>query len=361
MRKIALCLLLVMASCGQQKPEAKKPSPVKVVLSPAISKMVPYYVRTIGNTKAFASVNIIPQVDGQITAYHFTDGTDVSKGDLLYTLDPSPFEASLKEAQGQHKQAAASLSYQNEKVRSYQGLLSDDYVSKLNYDHYISDAQVAEGQVSQYAGAVKKAEVNLTYCTIAAPFDGRCGYHQFDPGNVVKANQEKPLVTINQITPLYIYFTVAERYLPQINHYQSQSVEGLEVRFSIVGIEEKTYSAHLDFIDNGVDSNTGTILLRALIPNEDKKLWPGQFTHLDLYLYMIPNAILVPEQALAQDVTGYFLYVTKDDHTVEQRRVTVGQRHGNNRVIETGVSKGEHVVTGGNNLLYPGAPYEVKQ
>lgn len=228
MKRFYLMLLLCLAGCsdGNHADKKEKP-PVNVVLAEAISKSVPYYVSAIGNTEAYSTVDITPQVSGKLTGYYFTDGQDVKKGDLIFTIDPDLYQAELEEAQGQLVQAKSNLDYQKQRVDRYKGLLPEDYVSKLDYLQYLSDAGTAKGQVIQYKGSVDKAEVNLDYCTIKSPIDGRCGRHLVDPGNVVRADQEQPLVTINQITPLYLLFTVAEKFLPMIQKYQAEVKGGV--------------------------------------------------------------------------------------------------------------------------------------
>ncbi len=353
-----LGMVLVVSACKTPE-EKKEPAPAKVVLSKAYSKTMPYVVRTIGNTSPFASVQVRPQVGGEIMGYYFEDGGLVDIGDLLYTIDPRPYEAFLEEALGQYEQAKASLAYNEQKVERYKGLLPEDYVSILDYEQYLSEKEISSGQVIQYEGAVKDAQVNLGYCTIYSPLKGICNRHTYDPGNIVTANEETPLLTINQIDPIYALFTVSEKYFPEIYRYHRKSEKGLTVVIRIMGEEKETYTGVLDFLDNTVNAATGTLLMRAIFPNADAWIWPGQFVHVDIQLYEISNAILVPELAIRRDVEGAYLFVAKEDGTVQQQRVSLGQNFDGEQIIMEGVKAGESVVVQGQLALSDGSHYVI--
>jgi len=350
---LLICLILASASCQKKSSKTKAPAPY-VELATATSKTVPYVIRTIGNTEAYQTVDIQPQVSGELTGYYFADGSDVNEGDLLFTIDPRIYEAELEEAQGQLIQAKSQLKYNEEKVKRYQELLPDDYVSKLDYDEYVSNAETSAGSLLQNKGAVGKAKVNLGYCTIVAPFDGRCGRHLVDPGNIV--SQESKLLTVRMISPIYAMISVPEKYF-----YQLQQKEGLKVNISVIGNEQAKHSGTLDFIDNTVDKNSGTLTVRGVFKNEDKTLWPGQFLHAEIILYDIEDAVLVPEQAVNLDTRGTFVWVADPKtQTVEMRRVEAGQEFDGNRVIMKGVASGEKVVVNGQLGLKPGSHYQLK-
>lgn len=354
-------MLLTLWGCGKE--ETKKTRPVPYVeLGDAFSKTVPYVIRTIGNTQAYQSVDIQPQVSGELTGYYFADGGDVEEGDLLFTIDPRIYEAELEQATGQYIQARSQLEYNKDKVVRYEKLLPEEFVSQLDFDEYVANAKTTEGELVQYKGSVNKAKVNLGYCTIAAPFSGRLGRHLVDPGNIVTADQTQPLVTINMISPIYALITVPEKYFFDIQKYHQQASKGLKINISVIGNEQVTHEGFLDFVNNTVDPASGTLTVRGVFRNEDKSLWPGQFLHAEIILYEIQNAVLVPEQAVNIDTQGHYVFVANPQtETVELRHVTIGQNFNRHQVIMKGVKAGEKVVTAGQLGLRPGSKYQLKK
>ncbi len=361
MRKILFgCLLLAAAGCRSQKAEIKEPLP-QVVLAPVKMEKVSYYIRAVGNAEPYQTVKIIPQISGEVIGYFFKDGAEVAKGDLLYKIDPSLYLANLEESAGLLEQARADHTYQNQKVDRYTGLLPEEYVSDLDYQQYAAQLDSAKGKVVQYKGAVMKAEVELDYATIKAPFSGRCGMHQFDPGSVVRANQEKPLVTINQISPIYLLFSVPEKYLNEIRRCQSLSKKGLKIEMIPLDGKKLQEAAYLDFINNTIDQNTGTVQLRGISENTSRALWPGQYLSFVLELYDLGESVLVPEEAVGEDAKGFFAWVAKEDNTAQLRRLVLGQQHGGYFVVDKGLEKGERVIVEGLDAMKQGKKFEVKQ
>ncbi len=346
------CFLFLLGCTREPEKNNERPK-ASVTLAEAKCETRPYLIQTIGNLEAYASVDIRPQVTGELTGYYFKDGALIKKGDLLFTIDPKPYMAKLEEALGQLGAAKASFTFNQAKVEKYKGLLPEEYVSKLDYQEYFSNALIAESQVREYEGSVKNAKINLGYCTINSPIDGLLGRHLKDPGNLVTANQEEALVTIKQLKPIYAYFTLAERFLRQLQDFDTQ---GLEVTVNVID-QKRTQKGVLDFINNTVDSSTGTIRLRGIFDNEELTLWPGQFVDVAIKLYDIENAIVVPEMAVNLDSQGPFIYVAKGDFTVEKRIVTLGQLQGDDRIIEEGIHCGEKVVIEGQLGLFSGASY----
>lgn len=356
---MVICALLV-CGCGSKKTEVKEALP-KVTVAPVKMERVFHYIDSVGNAEAFQSVDIIPQVSGEVIGHYFKDGADVSKGDLLYRIDPAPYLANLEEAVGQLEQAKASFEYQMQKVERYEGLRPKDYVSELDYQQYVSQLKEAKGQIDQFEGAVLKAKVELDYATITAPFDGRCGMHAFDPGAVVRANQQKPLVTLNQISPIYLIFTVPEKYLNEIRRYQEKSEKGLNIVATPLDGKRSDEVVHLDFIDNTVDQNSGTVKLRGISENKGKTLWPGQYLSIRLEVYDMGESVLVPEKAVNIDTKGAFVFMASKNNTAELKRVELGQQHGSYFVVTKGLAKGDRVIVEGQSALKPGAKFEVKQ
>jgi RND family efflux transporter MFP subunit len=358
---ILIMALAVLSACEKKQEKAAKPAPF-IELEDAVSKTVPYVIRTIGNTEAYQTVDIQPQVSGELTGYYFTDGQDVAEGDLLFTIDPDLYKAELEQARGQNLQARAQLKYSQEKLERYTPLVPDDYVSALDFDQFSSEVEEAKGEVLSTKGSVDKAKVNLGYATITAPFAGRLGRHLVDPGNIVHPEEKKPLVTINQISPIYAMISIPEKYFSEIMKYNQKSKEGLDVEISVIGNDEVKHKGRLDFIDNTVNPKSGTLTVRAVMPNEDKSLWPGQFLHAAIELYMIENAVLVPSEAVGLDTEGHFIFVADEDtQTVELRRVELGQIWDKRQVVMKGVKAGEKVVTNGQLALTPGSKYRLKK
>ncbi len=361
MKKImlGLCALCIFG-CGSKKPEEKQALP-EVKLAPVKVEKVSYYIDSVGNAEAFQSVEIIPQVGGKVLGYYFKDGGDVSKGDLLYRIDPSPYLAELEEAAGKLEEAQASYEFLTQKVERYKGLRPEDYVSELDYQQYVSQLKEAKGQVDQSEGALLKAKIELDYATITAPFDGRCGMHAYDQGSVVRANQEKALVTLNQITPIYLLFTVPEKYLNLIREYQDKSEQGLQIMITPLDGKRSSEIAYLDFIDNTVDQNSGTVKLRGISDNSSKSLWPGQYLTFRLEVYDLGEKVLVPEGAVNKDTKGNFVLAATKQNTAEIKRIELGQQHGPYFVVLNGLSKGDHVIVEGQSALKPGEKFEVKK
>ncbi len=349
-------LLLLLSGCEKKEAPKERPAPF-VEVAQAVCQEMPYILQTIGNTVAYATVDVRPQVTGEVTGYYFKDGGFIAKGDLLYSIDKRIYEAELEEAEGQYQQAKASLEFNTQRLERYSGLLPEDYVSVLNYLEYRSNKEIAQGQLVEYEGAVNKAKVNLGYCTITSPLNGRLGKHLIDPGNIVRPDQSSPLVVVNQIDPIYADFTLAERFFNELMQYD---LFGLNVEANVVGGKNK-FTGWLDFVNNTVNSDSGTINLRAIFENKEAELWPGQFVDVRIILKQIPNAIVVPATAVQYDTQGPFIYVAKEDKTVDQRRVTLGQLIDTEQVIDCGIKAGETVVTKGQLTLSPGAKFQIKE
>ncbi len=352
-----LLLSLLCTSCSSNSSTEDPGAPVE--LSKAEVKTVPYVIRTIGNTEAYQSVDIRPQVSGELTHAYFTDGQRVNKDDLLFSIDSRPYAAQLEQAEGKFVQANSSLSYNNDRVERFKPLVPEEYVSELDYKQYVSSVEGSKGEVLESKGAIDQAKVNLAYCKIQAPISGRCGRRLKDPGNIVSPKDPQPLLTINQISPLYAYFTVPEQDFPLLQ--KAQKNRDLDVDIEVVG-EKLKATGKLDFLDNQVDRNTGTLLVRALIPNKEETLWPGQFIHVVIHVYEIDDAVVIPTKAVKMDTKGPYVFVTTAGQTVEKREVTLGQQFDQEQVILQGVLPGDTVVTKGQLGLRPGMKYyEAKQ
>jgi multidrug efflux system membrane fusion protein len=352
---------VVLAGCsgkGSVATAAKAVDAVPVMVAPVVEKAVPMNLYAIGNVDAYVTVAVKAQVDGQIVRVHFKQGQDVAKGALLFELDPRPFEDELRQAQAnvvrdeaQHQNALAQ-------ARRYGQLLQKQYVSREQYDQIQANLQVAEATVKADEAVVAHARLQLDYTKIRSPVNGRTGKIMIQEGNLVKANDTNPLVVINQIKPVYVTFAVPEHFLDAVREYLRKDT----ARVSIVRSKtaEAIISGRLVFVDNAVNTTTGTITLRAEFQNADEVLWPGEFVNVKLTLYEQENALVVPADAVQTGPKGQYVFVVKSDMTAEMRDVVVERTEGSDSVIANGVSPGEQVIVNGQSRLVPGARVSIQ-
>ena len=298
------------------------------------------------------------QVGGVLTRVHFREGQDVSRGALLFTIDPRPFEAALKQAEANLAKDNAQLENARKEVQRYAELVKKGYVAQEQFDQITTNAAALEATVNAGQAMVENARLQLKYCYIYSPITGRTGNLIANEGNLIKANADTPMVVINQVQPIYVTFAVPEQDLSEIKKYMSQGKLGVEA--SISKEDEKPEQGVLTFIDNAVDLTTGTIKLKGTFANKGKRLWPGQFVTAVLTLTSQPDAIVVPSQAIQTGQKGQYVFVIKSDLTVEDRPVIAGRTRNNETIIEKGLQAGETVVTDGQLRLVPGAKVDVK-
>ena len=339
-----LLVLTVRGIVTRQKPPALPP-PRPVTTAKVTTKDVPLYLDEIGSTAAYETVQIQAQVSGQIIAREFKDGVDVKKGDLLFRIDPRPYEAALASAQ-------ADLALNQANLKRQQELRAKNVTASQEFD-------TAQANASRSAAAVAAAQVNLDHCYIKSPIDGRAGLRNVDVGNVVGPGGNTPLLTIMGMDPIYTDFTIAEPDLPLVRRYLDNP--NLKVLTDAEDDNIDPRSGSLYYIDNAVQPGAGTVKLRAVTPNPDRALWPSQFVHVRLILDTIKNAKLVPSSAVQIGQNGPYVFVVKDDSTIDLRQVKPGQRHGDLTVIMEGVNPGETVVTSGQLQLSPGAKVLAKE
>jgi multidrug efflux system membrane fusion protein len=355
----------VLSSCSGgpsgQMPgkDPKKVQTVPVTVSAAVQKAVPVQLRAIGNMQAYSTVVIKARVEGILTEVFFKEGQEVKKGDLLFTVDSRPFEVQLKQAEANLARDRAQAENARQQVRRYEQLLQKDYVTQEQYDQLRAAAGALEGTLLADQAAVEQAKLLLDYCSIRSPIDGIAGNLLVHEGNLVKANDaDHPLVTINQIRPIYGVFSVPEKNLVDLQTYRA--LGSLSVEAVIPNSPSPPARGKLTFLDNAVNNATGTIQLKALFSNEEKTLWPGQFVNVVLTLTQQPNAIVVPSQAVQTGQQGSYIFVVKPDQTVESRAIVVGRELNGETVIEQGLASGEPVVTDGQLRLVSGVKVEVK-
>src|SRR6184192_1660494 len=319
--------------------EAAQPPVRSVLVAKVITKDVPLYLDEIGTCAAYETVQVQAQVSGQIITRDFQDGSDVKKGDLLFTIDPRPYQATLDQAKAQAALDQATLKRQ-EDLRARKVISQQDY-----------DTAVANSRKSQ--AAAEAAQVNLDYCYIKSPINGRVGLRNVDVGNLVGPSIP-PLVIIQGLDPIYTDFTVAENDLPLVRKYLGGPNVKVQTYLADGSIAPRT--GDLYFIDNAVQPGSGTVKARGVTPNPDRALWPSEFVRVRFILDMLKNATLVPSQAVQVSQSGPFVFVVKPDNTVELRAVKPGQlQDGDLVVLENGVKPGETVVVTGQLALSPGA------
>jgi len=354
---------------------------VPVTIAQVVQKDVPVEVQVIGNVEAYSTISVKAQVGGQLTDQHFAEGDYVKKGDLLFDIDPRPLQAALDQSVANLKrdeatigQAEANLArdsaqarYAESQATRYADLYKNGIISRDQAEQLRANADATAQAVSADKAAiesarasigaskatVENAQVQLSYTKIASPIDGRTGNLSVKRGNVVTPNSME-LVTINQVEPIYVTFAVPEAQLPGIKRYMAQHT--LQVRArpqDDANAEEDTGS--LTFVDNSVDVTTGTIKLKGTFPNRGHRLWPGQFVRVTLRLTTQNNALVVPNEAVQTGQNGSYVYVVKQDRTVEQRPVVTGSRVDQDMVVDQGLNLGETVVTQGQLRLAPGS------
>jgi membrane fusion protein, multidrug efflux system len=357
---LLLPLLAVCVSCNRGKVQAAAagslPAPLVWVVQ-AKSQDVPRYLDEIGRNMAFESVNVMPQVAGRITDRRFQDGENLKKGQLLFVIDPSPFQAQLDSAKANLAQAEASLELARVQFARDQELVGTRAISRQDYDTKKSTVDVSAAQVEAAKAAIETAQINLDYCYIHSPIDGRASARLVDAGNVVQANTTS-LLSIQRLDPIYANFTITEVDLPQVQKQMSRGTLKALVRLP-GDPENNARLGKVEFLDNAVQNSTGTVNLRATMANADHHFWPGQFVNVRLVLDTQKSAVLVPNEAAQISQQGPFVFVVKADDTAELRPVTLGQRQGSDVVIATGLAAGERVVLAGQLLVRPGGKVHV--
>jgi membrane fusion protein, multidrug efflux system len=344
-------LLISLGACSKPAPPAFERPPAPVVLATAVAQDVPIYLDEIGRCAALEVVSVEPQVSGKITERLVDDGADVRKGDRLFTIDPRPYQAKLASAQAAAAAARAKLDWSHHELARVQSLPDERAIAKADVDARQNAVDVAEAQVAAAAADVDSAQLDLEYCSIVSPIDGRAGQRLVDVGNVVKAN-EGSLLVIQRLDPLYADFTVAENDLSAVQRNMQAGTLRVEVRLPDDASDPRV--GDLTFLDNAVQNATGTLRLRATFPNADHRFWPGRFVRVRLLLAVRKGAVLVPASAPQLSANGSFVYVAKADDTAELRLVGIGQKQGDQVVIESGLAAGERVVVDGQLGVTPG-------
>ena len=356
---LGLALIFAGLAACNKKPEANfERPPAPVTVARAVARDVPVYIDAVGKTVAREVVSVQPQVSGRITQIHFTDGANVKIGDLLFTIDPRPYQAQLNQAEANVAQAEAALSLAKVNFARVEKVSDPRAVSRQDFDARKSAVETAEATLKQNRAAVENARLNLEYCTIRSPINGRAGQRAVDVGNVVSANNGSLLV-IQRLDPIYADFTVTESELSGVQRNMAKQALKVEVRLPDDGTEPR--EGNLTFLDNSVQEGSGTVKLRATLNNNDRSLWPGRFVKVRLILQTQRDAVLVPADAPQLSAKGPFVYVVKPDSSAELRPVKVGQRQEDLIVIKDGLKADERVVVSGQLGVTPGGKVRVLQ
>ncbi len=354
-RAIALVAMIAMACSGnKQKP---KDDTVPVTIAVAQQKSMPVQVRAIGRVQPLTSVEVHALVTGQLMNVLFREGQDVAKEDRLFLIDPRPYQAALSQAQANLARDHARLRNAESEAARYADLVKKDYVTKEDYERFTAGAAAASATVDADVAAVETARLQLSYCDIRSPMTGRTGSVQVHAGNIVHPNDPTPLVVINQISPVYVQFSVPETQLSQV---RARGFSNVPVTAMSQQSSAPLATGHLTFINNQVDTTTGTITLKATFENQNRALWPGQFVTVAVTLQERPNAVVVPSQAVQTGQRGQYLYVVKLDRSVEMRAVSVAESVQDISIIASGITPGETVVTDGQLRLTPKSKVEIK-
>jgi multidrug efflux system membrane fusion protein len=335
-----------------------QPAGVPVEVAVVVQRAVPLELRAIGSAQAYSVVAIHSQITGELTSVNFKEGDDVQKGQVLFTLDRRPLEAALQTAEGNLARDVAQAANAATSARRYEDLQARGIATKEQVDESVTTAKALAATILADEGAVANAKVQLQYATIVAPIQGRTGQLRVNPGNLVRANDTTPLVTINQVSPIYVAFGLPEGRLDDLRRYLAMGT--LHVEAMAPGASEAGSPGRITFIDNQVDPSTGMITVKVEFDNRDHRLWPGRFVNVLVTLAADADAIVVPAVAVQSGQQGDYVFVVKPDRSVEYRKVTVERTVDSNTVISQGLAPGETVVTDGQLRLTAGTHVTIK-
>ena len=354
----ALTALGALASgCTKQQAAPQPRAAIPVVVGTVKIKAMPVEVIAIGHVEPVSTVSIEAQVPGQLLDVHFKEGDFVRKGQLLLTLDPRPYEAALSQAKAALARDKATAVNNRLQAQRYAKLLAEGIVPASQVESYTSTADASDAVVNADEAAIKTAELNLEYCTIYSPLDGRTGALMLKPGNLVKV-ADVPIIVINQVNPIYVNFGIPQQFWPEIKKYMAQGT--LRVKATVPKDSGAAEEGSVAFVDNAIDPSTGNIHLRAAFTNSQNRLWPGLYVNIVLTLSEQAGAIVVPAQAVLQGNMGSFVYVVRPDKRVEPRTIVPIRTIQGETVIEKGLQSGEMIVTDGQARLEPNARVEIK-
>lgn len=365
-RAAILCILAAVCAVSfgcstadskqQQKAHAAGPRSVSVSVAPVQKQDVPVYLSGLGTVTAFNTANIKSRVDGQIMKVNFREGQEVHQGELLLEIDSRPYEVQLEQMQAQLFRDQAQLRDARLNLERYTALIPSGSIAQQQVDTQKATVDQLDGTVRNDQAQINSAKLNITYCHITAPFSGRIGLRQVDPGNIVHASDTNPMLILTQLQPIAVIFTLPEDVLPKVSQQMGQRT--LEVDAFSRDDQTKLAAGKLLTIDNQIDPTTGTARLKAVFDNKDNKLWPNQFVNADLLVETRKSSTVVPTAALLRGPQGTYVYTVNPDNTVQDKAVTVALTQGDTTVVTEGVNPGETVVTDGQDKLQRGSKIE---
>jgi multidrug efflux system membrane fusion protein len=354
----ALVAYLASGTSASGTAKGPAPAPVPVSVVTVAQQSMPMRIAAIGNVEPFATVSVKARVDGQIVDVGFKEGEEVREGQLLFRIDPRPYEAALRQAEATHQRDTAAAAQARSQEKRYLELLEKNFVSKDAYAQFRTNAETAEAVAAASRAAVENARLSVDYCTIRSPINGFAGKTLIQRGNLVKANDTASLIVLNQVRPVYVNFAVPEQNLDAIRTYMARGPLGVSA--VPPGSSHQANGGRLVFVDNAVDSTTGTIRLRAQFPNQDLALWPGQYVNVAVTLFEQDAALVVPADSVQNGPQGQYVYVVKPDLTAELRQVKLDRVDGGRAIIAAGLKPGENVVTQGQLRLGPGSKVTIR-
>jgi multidrug efflux system membrane fusion protein len=369
-RVLVSLLCLLVAGCGEKAPgsssgagggkggKGKGGGPAPVLAGTVTRQRVPIVIDAIGAVEPIRMTAVRSQITGLLEKIAFKEGHEVKEGDLLFQIDPRPFRGALNAALAEQQKARVQVENAKAQVARYQTLSTDQMVSKEQFQKIQDDARTAEAELLAADSRVSNAKLMLEFSSIRAPLAGRTGNLNVDEGDLVRANDSGALVTVNQVSPIYVTFGVPQQYLGDINRYRAAG--SLAVRVTPPGTDQKPETGELTFVDNTVDSATGTIRLKASFKNEQERLWPGQFANVSVTLAN-PEVLTVAASAIQNSQTGQHVYVINAERIAELRPVIIERTYEGLAVIAKGLTEGENVVIDGQLRVVPGRPVEIKQ
>lgn len=354
-----ISLAALLTSCGDRpKAAGRTAAPAPVVVGRVERKPVPLILDAIGNVEPSRTASVRSQVTGTLMKIDFREGQEVKEGDLLFEIDPRPFENALRSAEADLKKNQVQLDNARSQANRYRSLSADQAISKEQFQSIEDAERTAAAQLLSGEAAVASAKLQLEYCSIRSPIAGLAGSYGAHEGDLISASSSTPLVVVNQISPTYVTFGVPQQYLADITHYRAAG--SILVSATPPGSDNTAEKGELTFIDNNVDPSTGTLRLKATFVNASLRLWPGQFVPTRVTL-ATPEALVIPSAAVQNDQAGQHVFVIKADNTAEVRPITVERRSGGDTVITKGLTVGETVVIDGQLRVVSGKPVAIKQ
>lgn len=365
MKYFNLTLLILLSigvwSCSHQKASQSPPSTTErtfpVSVTEVIQKDVPIYLETIGHVRARSTVQLKPEVGGQVKEIYIKGGDHVQEGQVLYQINPWPYQIALNRVEALLKKDQADLKFAQERLERYLTLVKSDFVSKLTIQEYMRDVKVQEEQILIDQADIDHAKLNLSYCLVKAPLSGKIGLSKVDRGNIVKADDPEALVTILQVQPISVYFSLSQKEFQQAQEILRQDKPKFSVFLPYGSSLE--IEGQLEAFDNQFNSQTGTIQLKGNVANQDEILWPDEFVRVHLFTHMQLGALIIPAAAIQMGQNGSYVYTLQADQTVKLIPIQVGQTVQEGVIVEKGLQLGMQVVTNGQVNLKPGAKVEL--